>query len=138
MGLPILWNPVDITVRPLLSAVQDPDYAERSGPDAFGDEIVLPGQPNFWMDRWDQQDRGVGGDQERTLGHILFKIEDLTAYGYQPHKGDAVVKINGFERLAETDFFRINEARPISPFRGSYLFLKCFLTQDVKAKGLFP
>jgi len=137
MGFPLRWNPVEVHVRPLSQAVMDPDYDERSGDDQFGDAVVLSGQPNFWKGRWERQDTGYTGDQDLVQGHILFKIEDLDTEGFHPNVGDAVVKISIFDQT-DDHVFRIEEVRPISPLRGTYLFKKCFVRQDVKLRGLLP
>ena len=137
MGFPIRWNPVEIRVRPLQQAAMDPDYAERSGDDQFGDEVVLSGQPNFWKGQWERLGRGFSGDQDLVRGHILFKIEDLDAGGFTPSVGDAVVSVNGFVQT-DKHVFRVIEMRPISPLRGRYLFKKCFIEQDIKLRGLLP
>lgn len=134
---PRRWNPVRIVVRPLREAELDTDYSERSGDDQFGEEVELEGQPNFWRGRWERLDSGFTGDQDETEGHVLFKITDLDAAGFRPKSGDVFTHIDGFAQEGP-HAFRCQEVRPISPLRGRYLFLKCFVRHDRKIRGLFP
>jgi hypothetical protein len=134
---PLRWNPVRVVVRPLREAAIDTDYGERSGNDEFDTGVELQGQPNFWRGRWERQDPGYSGDQDETAGHILFKIVDLDAVPYRPKVGDVFTYIDGFAQEG-THAFRCYEVRPISPLRGRYLFLKCFVRIDRKIRGLFP
>jgi len=134
---PLRWNPVEITIRPLVQVTVDVDYGERSGDDQFGDPVVLDGQPNFWKGNWQRLDPGYAGNHEVVRGHVLFRIVDLDAAGFRPSVGDAIIKIADFDQV-NGDAFRCVEVRPVSPLRGGYIFLKAFVEHDRKIRGLMP
>lgn len=127
VALPMRMNLVRIKLRRLNvpATPQDSDFREPMRSKAF-EEVEVQGQVNFGSKQVDQRGRTMIGDWPRSSAHLVFKMADLQAAGFEPRKGDRVSEIAG--RPLD---FEIGEVRPESPLRGAFLLLYCEM-EEVK------
>ena len=122
MSLPLRMNLVDVVIKQLdvSSTYKDSDFREGRAVVRYSDPVTLRGQPNLGDVKFHMnvRDPSSTGDQDRTTGHIVFKLSYLNGLSITLKKGDVITSIAGV-----ACHYPLRELRYESPWRGSFLLV---------------
>ena len=83
MSLPLRMNLVDVVIKQLdvSSTYKDSDFREGRAVVRYSDPVTLRGQPNLGDVKFHMnvRDPSSTGDQDRTTGHIVFRLSYPTS-----------------------------------------------------------
>ena len=122
MGRPTRMNLVDVVIKQIDFAKthKDEDFREGRGVIRYQQPITLRAQVNYGDVKYHfkQRDPSFTGDQDKTAGHLVFKVTYLENLGITLNKGDFVVSVAGVPMNLV-----IRELRYESSLRGKFLLL---------------
>lgn len=110
-GFPFRYNPVFVIVkRKIISKAVYADGYQEETAQQFEDPITVRAQPEFNRREWEKRRRSYSGDMLDSIGHLTCKADDLREDGWEPQKGDKIIKIA--QQVTE---FVVDEVRFESP-----------------------
>lgn len=83
---------------------------------------------------WNTKDRpqsGRGGPQEKTIGYLVLRVEDLTAAGYEPRRGDRITAIPGY-----TGDWYLTSFEPAATRNGAHTLLMANFEDRSPTRGI--
>lgn len=95
MAVPRLLNPVEVTIEPIDKASTEYQRDAREPVRQVARAAALTIEAQVVWTKLDSAVPTRGGVQEKASGYLVLRVEDLTAAGYTPARGDKVTSIPG-------------------------------------------